>query len=379
MELRELLFIIHQRNGVGNATLLKIIGSGFAAHELRLLSCEQWQETVESKRLGEIIYDSLQNDCLQKHLTIYRNHGIDFITLLDERYPPLLKQIKDPPVILYGKGDLSLLNMSCIAIVGTRVATVYGKRTTTLFSRELAERGVCVVSGMASGVDGCAHEGALAVGGATIAVLGCSLEYVYPREHKALYEQVATQGLLLSEYPLITPPKAGLFPMRNRIIAGLSRGILVVEAALRSGSLITAYNGVDESRDIFAIPGPITSPKSLGTLDLIKRGAKMVTSVDEILEEYKYDETFAEALRPLGADSVMTASVPLANNSQLTSAHLTTAELRVLEQLSGEPLAFDELLELLQYDFGQLHALLLSLLLKKRILQHPGMCYTLNH
>ena len=374
MELREKLFLLHQMEGVGNGTLYKFLRSDWRNVELHSIRVDDWKKIVGNARLGERIYDELSGCSFEKHLTSYTIRAIDFITLVDEHYPELLRHTSDPPVVLYGRGNWEMLDLPKIAIVGTRVATVYGKKVATQFAQQLAEAGVCIVSGMASGIDGCAHAGALDVKGATIAVLGSSLEYAYPNEHKLLHERIAVDGLLLSEYPLGTAPRAGLFPMRNRIIAGLSRGILVVEAALRSGSLITAYTAVDESRDIFAIPGPLTSPKSAGTLELIKRGAKMVTAVEDILQDYANDSSFSPIPLQVEGGRVSTSEKQVGADERLTMD-----ELRLLEMLSGSPVSFDELLELLQYEFGQLHALLLSLLLKKRILQHPGMCYTLNN
>jgi DNA processing protein len=331
------------------------------------MSRQDWQSTRISFKMAETIYAGLRKINLESIQATYKNLGVHWITHIDDDYPLLLRETSDAPIVLYGRGNLTLLNKPSLAIVGTRVATVYGKRIAFQFARELAKAGACVVSGLASGIDTAAHEGSLDTMGDTIAVLGSSVERVYPAANRKLYDRIWEKGLILSEYPIGTLPHAGLFPMRNRIIAGISYGVLVVEAALRSGSFITVDCALEACRDVFAVPGPIVSPKSKGTLELIKQGAKMVTTIDDILEEYRAD-LFQRIAEQSEDSSAMT---------QLKS--LTTDEQSLLQHLSTEPVTFDELLELLQYEFGQLHALLLSLLLKKRILQHPGMCYTLNN
>jgi DNA processing protein len=203
----------------------------------------------------------------------------------DIEYPVLLKEISDPPTVLYVQGNVELLNSFCVAMVGSRAATGYGKRVAFSLAQGLAESAVTVVSGLASGIDGEAHRGALSVKGGTIGVLGCGLDVVYPRQNANLYEQIRTEGLLVTEYPLGTRPDGFRFPARNRIIAGLSGGVVVVEAARKSGSLITAEMALEEGREVFAVPGQIDSFKSSGSHWLLQQGAKLVSSVDDILVE----------------------------------------------------------------------------------------------
>ena len=202
-----------------------------------------------------------------------------FVTLDDSSYPPLLKKSKNPPIILYGKGDQSLLlHKATVAVVGTRKVTEYGKHVTELLVRELAVAGFCIVSGLALGVDAIAHQATLAAGGKTIAVLGSGVDICTPQENTALYSHILeNSGAIISEYPLGTQPTKGSFPSRNRIIAGLSHGILVTEGAEDSGSLITARDGFANNRKVFAVPGPITSSVSRGPIALIAEGAVMVT------------------------------------------------------------------------------------------------------
>ncbi len=211
--------------------------------------------------------------------------GASIICLHDEAYPELLRNIYDPPVILYVKGKVELLCSSCVGMVGARASSVYGQRIAEDLARRLSRQGVTVVSGLALGIDAAAHRGALRAGGNTIGVLGCGLDVVYPRQNKKIYDEMFRSGAVVSEYRLGSKPEAYRFPARNRIISGLSRGVVVVEAARKSGSLITARCALEQGRDVFAIPGRIDSLKSEGTHRLLQEGAKLVHTVDDILEE----------------------------------------------------------------------------------------------
>lgn len=207
------------------------------------------------------------------------------VTLADESYPSALLEIPDPPVVLFAKGRLELLRSTAIAIVGSRNATPQGINTARAFAQALSDAGLTVVSGLALGIDAAAHEGGLAGSSSTIAVTGTGLDIVYPARNRALAHRIAEEGLLLSEFPLGTGAVAYNFPRRNRLISGLSRGVLVVEAAVKSGSLTTARFGADQGREVFAIPGSIHSPLARGCHALIKQGAKLVESAQDVLEE----------------------------------------------------------------------------------------------
>lgn len=203
----------------------------------------------------------------------------------DDGYPPLLHQLVDPPPVLYILGQSELLCSSGVAVVGSRAATSYGRRTAFNLGRNLAALSVTVISGLALGIDTESHLGALAGQGSTVAVLGCGLDVVYPRQNRALYRQIAERGALVSEYPLGTRPDGFRFPARNRIIAGLSQGVIVVEAARKSGSLITAQMALDCGREVFAVPGQVDSFKSEGAHWLLQQGAKLVQRVEDIVVE----------------------------------------------------------------------------------------------
>lgn len=210
------------------------------------------------------------------------------VTLADSHYPKSLLEISDPPPFLYAKGDLSQLSLPSLAMVGGRNATTQGERNAEAFAQTLSNDGFCIISGMAVGIDGAAHRGALAGSGNTIAVVGTGLDIVYPARHRDLAHQIVQNGLLLSEFPLGTPSIARNFPRRNRIISGLSLGCLVVEANTNSGSLITAKLAAEQGREVFAIPGSIHSPMAKGCHQLIKQGAKLVESTEDIVEELRF-------------------------------------------------------------------------------------------
>jgi len=214
-----------------------------------------------------------------------RHHGIGILTWRDAHYPEQLRHIHNAPLVLYTLGDTGLLGREQIGIIGSRKATRAGLDHARRFAAELSARQLLVSSGLALGVDGAAHAGALDAGFPTTAVIGCGLDRIYPHQHRRLGERVIAHGLMISEYPPGTPARAAHFPQRNRIISGLSRGVLVVEAGLRSGSLITARMALEQGREVFAIPGSVHSPVARGCHQLIKQGARLVETVDDILEE----------------------------------------------------------------------------------------------
>lgn len=211
--------------------------------------------------------------------------GNHVITFADDSYPKLLLEIPDPPPLLYARGNLKTLTRQALAIVGSRNGTAQGLRNAESFATAFSKRGVSIISGLALGIDAAAHRGGLSGEGSTLAVLGTGIDIIYPKQNAALFAQIADQGLLLSEYPLGTPSIGRNFPRRNRLISGLSRGCLVVEAAIGSGSLITARCALEQGREVFAIPGSIHSPLSKGCHVLIKQGAKLVDAAEDVLAE----------------------------------------------------------------------------------------------
>ncbi|MFA5271518.1 MAG: DNA-processing protein DprA [Candidatus Omnitrophota bacterium] len=238
---------------------------------------------LTKKDIDEIIRIKT-NDILDKELKLIASENISVIDIFDKDYPKLLKEISNPPIVLYIKGNVASLNDFIFSIVGTRIPSIYGLNMSENFASRLASLGVTIISGLARGIDTAAHKGALKTG-KTIAVLGSGILNVYPKENKRLSDLISENGALISEFPLLEPPLKENFPRRNRIVSGLAAGVLVIEAAERSGALITAHCALEQNREVFALPGKIDSPLSKGTHILIKEGAKLVDSIADILEE----------------------------------------------------------------------------------------------
>lgn len=234
---------------------------------------------------ADLLFDSDPSEAVERSIEWAKQPGQHIITLADTCYPKTLLEIADPPSILYVRGNPALLQRRGLAMVGSRNATPQGVQTAENFARTLAGKGLCIVSGLALGIDAAAHRGALAAGGETIAVIGTGPDRIYPARNRELALAIAEHGAIVSEFPLGTPAIAANFPRRNRIISGLARGVLVVEAAPESGSLITARLAADQGREVFAIPGSIHSPVARGCHKLIKQGAKLVETASDILEE----------------------------------------------------------------------------------------------
>ncbi len=289
---------------------------------------------------------------VDNELRLIRDNGARVVTYNDPDYPHLLKQIDDPPCILYVKGGMyDDKNLTSVAVVGTRNPTHYGLRMAESISRDLAAMGVVVVSGMARGCDMAAHKGALSSGGFTVAVLGTGVDLVYPKENKRLYDEIVKKGLAISEFPMSTPPATYTFPQRNRIIGGMTRATLVIEAPLKSGSLMTAQFALDYNRDVLACPGQASSLKSSGTNKLIKDGAVLVENAQDVLNalSLQYSPHENGPAPPLGED-----------------------ELLLWQALENEPLHIDGLIEKTGLSASRASAILLDMELKGFVGQHPG-------
>ena len=276
------------------------------------------------------------------------------VPLGDPRYPPALLQTADPPLLLYTQGRCELLLAGSLAVVGSRNPTPQGRENARAFAAHLSHAGMTIVSGLALGIDGAAHAGALEGAASTIAVVGTGLDRVYPRLHRELAHRIAAQGLLISEYAPGTPPLAENFPIRNRIIAGLTRGTLVVEAALQSGSLITARLAVEAGREVFAIPGSIHSPQSRGCHALIRQGAKLVDRAEDILEELRVPWAAAPAAPDAAAPSKADP---------------------ILEALGFDPVTLDALVARTGWPAADLNVRLLELELEGRVARLPGQLF----
>lgn len=293
--------------------------------------------------------------------------GLKLLPISDQQYPELLKQIHDPPPLLYVKGDVNLLSAPQLAMVGSRRASKQGEENAFRFARELAANGFSITSGLAAGIDAASHRGALAVDGHTLAVLGTGLDVVYPSSNHALFEQVFSSGVAISEFPLGAGPRRSSFPKRNRVISGLSLGVLVVEAALRSGSLISARCAMEQGREVFAVPGSIHNTGTKGCHALIKQGAKLVETTSDIMEEL---EGWRQI--PLISDPVSVEPVP-SNPQELHS--ITDDERRLLELMGFDPSAIDLLQQRSGWALPQLTSTLITLEMKGLIENIAG-CYS---
>ncbi|MGE3778998.1 MAG: DNA-processing protein DprA, partial [Pirellulaceae bacterium] len=272
--------------GVGPRTyraLIERFGSAAAVHAASL---SQLREVpgVGAKMLSSLVA-ARQETAADEVLRVCRATGITLLREADERFPRLLREIHDPPSVLYLRGELRPCDNLAMAIVGTRHATSYGLRQAERLTAGLARAGFTIISGLARGIAAAANRGALAAGGRTLAVLGCGVLEIYPPEHTGLADEIRQQGVVLSEAPPGSPPHSGMFPQRNRLITGMSLGVVVVEAAVQSGAMISARHAMDQGREVFAVPGSVESRSTRGCHQLLRDGAKLVESVDDVLEE----------------------------------------------------------------------------------------------
>ncbi|MBV8351567.1 MAG: DNA-protecting protein DprA [Verrucomicrobia bacterium] len=299
-----------------------------------------------------VSWESVVN--LQQELVHVQEFGATVLTLDDTEYPTLLRQIHDPPTVLYIWGKLESRDHHAIGVVGSRRTSHYGLECAKKLSYQIAYSGLTVISGLARGIDTAAHQGALAAKGRTVAVLGTGLHHLYPAENRALAEKIASCGAVVTEFPMETTPDRQTFPMRNRIISGWGFGLLVVEAGVNSGALISASQAADQGRNLYAIPGPIDRPTSHGSNRLIQQGAKLVMSVDDILED-------VHALFPKAP--VLSPSKPLDLEGDL---------LKVYESIGSQETSIDEIIQRSGLGAGSATAALLQLEMRRQVKQLPG-------
>ncbi|MDD5730656.1 MAG: DNA-processing protein DprA [Candidatus Omnitrophica bacterium] len=299
---------------------------------------------------------SLKAQDLAEEFRLASKNGLKIITCNDQQYPAGLKHIPDPPIVLYVKGEWAQKDLLSIAIVGSRNASFYGLSNAADFSRRLSERGFTIVSGMARGIDTYAHKGALKQRGRTIAVMGSGFNHIYPPENRGLCEEISKNGAVISEFPMNARPLRQNFPRRNRVISGLSLGVLVVEAAKNSGALITVDFALEQGREVFALPGKIDSSHSYGPNHLIKQGAKLVSCVEDILEEMEglYQHKDSSEIDTSGKDQV------LAQESSLYGL------------ISQHPVSMDYLQERTNLGIPLISGMLLNLQIRKMVKQLPG-------
>ncbi len=361
-ETRDLL-ALHLLPGLGprlTAALLERFGSAGAV--LRA-SAAQLQEVphIGSKLAGDLVR-SMQDLDVAAELERMERHQVRLLALGGADYPASLATIPDPPHLLYVRGSLHEQDANAVAVVGSRQCTSYGRRVAERLAGDLARAGFTVVSGLARGIDGCAHRGALAAGGRTLAVLAGGLSRIYPPEHADLAEEVRASGALVSEAAMTMEPMAGMFPARNRIISGLSRAVVIVEAAQRSGALITATHAAEQGRTVFAVPGAVDSPASDGTNELIRKGAILIRGVQDVLEE-------------LHGVSAMAGSAPAPAPPAAMPPGLDQVQQRLWQFLAEQPRHLDEMVQQLGLTVPQVSGALLTLEMKRAVRRLPGNRY----
>lgn len=338
--------------GLGGEGMRKLLARFGAPSAVLAQSVSTLSQTV-TVSAARAIAEGAPPERIEATLKWLEQESNHLLTLADEDYPPQLLEIADPPPILYLKGRRELLGKPGLAVVGSRNATPSGLQNAEGFARNLSDAGFTIISGMALGIDAAAHRGGLAGGGSSIAVVGTGLDLIYPARNKALAHELAERGLIISEFALGTPALAKNFPRRNRIISGLSRGVLVVEAALASGSLITARQAGEQGREVFAIPGSIHSPFSKGCHQLIKQGAKLVDEANDILIELHWG-----------------SAKPVATSADTSATDAESDPL--LDAMGFDPISVDNLLERVKLPTNQLIARLTELELDGAIASMPG-------
>lgn len=340
---------------IGPVTIRRLI-SQFEKPELIFSADVEELKVVDGvgEKRAKSIRDFSRWDEIEKILEKLDKEKVKVILYNDKDYPSLLREIEDAPVILYVKGDIKEEDRFSVSIVGSRKTTHYGRFVAEKIAGELAEAGFTIVSGMARGIDTIAHSSSLMTGGRTIAVMGSGIDLIYPPENKWLFERIACSGYVVTEFPPGTPPNRENFPKRNRLISGLSLGVVVVEATEGSGALITAQAALEQNREVFAVPGNISSPNSKGTNELIKRGAKLVQRSDDIIEE----------LAPLLKGFI--------RQKKKHDVELTEEEREICNKLTSEPRHIDEIVRESRLSTQKVLTILLGLELKGLVSQHDG-------
>ena len=367
MDSREALVALNLIDGVGPVRVRQLLEHFGDAPAILQASRS---EMLRVRGIGEDTADAIaaweKTVDLAAELKRIADFGCRIVTQADPEYPELLKQIYDPPIVLYVKGELLAKDKNAVAMVGSRLTTHYGIEAARKLAYQLAYLGVTVVSGGARGIDSAAHQGALSAKGRTIAVLGTGINLVTPPENAKLFEQIAANGAVITQFPFNRPGDKQSFPIRNRIVAGMTLGTVVVEANLTSGALITANFANEYGRQVFAVPGRIDSPRSKGCHDLIKKGAKLCEGAEDILSEFEY--LFPPSNRPPGA----------AETGVLPALELSENEQKVYDTLDSEEVSIDDVIRKSGLPSSAVSVALLSLEMKRLVRQLPGKLFVRN-
>lgn len=364
MDTKEAFVALNMIEGIGPIRLRKLL-EHFAS-PVAILEAPK-QRLIQASGVGEDVAEAITGwrtgVNLEQELRNIADYGCRVLTWDDAEFPPLLREIYDPPIVLYLRGELKPRDKNAIAMVGSRQTTHYGIETTRKLAYQLAYAGVTVVSGGARGIDTAAHQGALSAKGRTIAVLGTGINIVFPPENQELFDRIAENGAVVTQFPFNRPGDKQSFPIRNRIVAGMTQGCVVVEARRNSGALITTKFATDYGRQIFAVPGRIDSPHSKGCHDLIKHGAKLCESAEDVLDEFEY--LFPASNQPASP----------AETGELPGLDLSDEEARILDLLQRGELNVDDIIRQGGFAAAKANVVLLGLQMKKLIRQLPGRVY----
>jgi DNA processing protein len=384
---------LRRARGVGPRTCKLLIEKFGAPEKVFQLTADQIAAAGVPRNTAHSIAEFRDFEPLEKELCELPNLGARLVKWTDADYPPNLRQIADPPPFLFVRGTATLTDSTCIAIVGARAASDIGRRMAQRLGLELAAKGFTVVSGLARGIDGEAHQGALDAHGKTLAVLGCGVDVIYPAEHRKLAESIISGGgALISELPIGMQPLAENFPTRNRILSGLCLGVVIVEAAEKSGSLITARMALEQDRQVFAVPGSPLSGKTRGSNRLLKEGAKLVECVEDVIEELAPQMVGRQAAtRTVARESAESFSISAASDIRADTASIveTVQAVKAVEEVTdsatailnglkdSERLHVDSIIESSGLNAQTVLRLLLELELEGRVTQHPGKLFSL--
>lgn len=368
MDPKDAFLALNLLSGIGPIRVRRMLEYFEGPEKILAASQKELQEVPGiGREMAQHIHGWEGNVDLDEEKRRMADHGIEALTLDDDDYPPALREIHDPPFLLYIKGKLLPSDSAAIGVVGSRRMTHYGREQTRKLSFQLARTGFCIVSGLARGIDTAAHEAALAAEGRTVTVLGSGIGNVYPPENQALADKISENGAIISEFPVLYVPDKQSFPLRNRIVSGMSQGLLVVEAPARSGSMITANQALEQGRTVFAVPGPIDRPNSEGCHRLIRAGATLVCTAQDIIDDLGAElNSLALEFEPPVRDSIPRRPMPELNENEAT----------ILQELEAGESTIDVLAEALELSAGVVSATLLQLEIKSLIKQLPGKYFT---
>lgn len=370
MNTKEAFLALNLLPGIGPIRVRRLL-KHFGSAEKILLASRSELSSVSGigREMAELIAAWENSVDVTEEQRRMKDHGISLLTLDDDAYPRALREIHDPPFLLYIKGEIRPSDAAAIGVVGSRRTTHYGKEQGRKLSFQLARAGFCIISGLARGIDTAAHEGALAAGGRTIAVLGSGIGNLYPPENAALADRIAENGAVISEFPVLYVPDKQSFPLRNRIVSGMSQGLLVVEAPVRSGSLITANQALEQGRAVFAVPGPIDRPTSEGCNRLIRQGATLVCSALDVIED------LGNEINSLPLD-FSSPSPPALGTAPRREVSLNELEQKILSELEQGEATIDLLADATAQPANLVSVSLLQLEMKGLVKQLPGKYFT---